>query len=36
MVFERVGKVYCCALVEICGMVGTVVGAVYAEAGPGL
>jgi len=35
MVLERVGKVYCCALVEICGIVETV-GAVYAEAGPGL
>jgi len=36
MVFDRVGRVYCCALVLIWGMVGTVVGAMYAEEGPGL
>ena len=32
----REGRVYCCALVLICGTVGTEVGAEYTEVGPGL
>ena len=32
----RVGRLYCCALVLICGTVGTDEGVVYAEISPGL